>query len=449
MTDVNKIKLVSDRVQQAQSLLLSQFKDKPNILALVDSLVTEVQKIENSIIDLQNVRTLEGSYGVWLDEIGKRHKVMRGNYDDNDYKNAIKLAASKRTSSASVDSILRIVTLLTNDTDAYISNNYPYLQELYSYMFCLDQSPEGIIELGKLFPVNSRVRIIQTNELPFMTGTVGQGIGQGLLTNLLYTKDGVASDPRFTSVGQAIIPPFVNVPVANTSPPFITGDALIGAVLTVSIGLWTGDEPITYTYQWYRNGVVIAGATAPTFTLTGADANTQISCLVKGDNGFSNQSVSTAPISVPNTPIVVSDIQEDCGLHPFILSQVFNASQEVVTATITFTKDGMVNYTTMSAAGYPSTTLATLPWHKTPATDVGANYTVGYEISGNGSILDKAPSIDFALTTNQTFTASRNIVNGIFTTSYNFTIRKVSDASVSQTAPTTISLENLFNGIPN
>lgn len=453
MTDVNKIKLVSDRVKQAQSLLLSQFKDKPNILALVDSLVTEVQKLENTLIELQEVRTLDGSYGVWLDEIGKRNKVSRGNYDDNDYKNAIKLAASKRTSSASVDNILRIVALLTNDIDARIDNNYPYLQELYSYLFCLDQSPEGIVALGELFPVNSRVRIIQINELPLMTGTVGQGIGEGLFNSLLYTKNGIVDDPRFITVGQAIIPPPIQTPVFNTSPPFITGDLLIGATLSVSLGLWEGDSPITFTYQWYRNGSVISGATSATYLVDAADTNTNLSCLVVGSNGFSSATAVTDIVTITEEVVVPPVLNSDIGLHPFVVSQVSNAGVTTMTATITFGKDGVVSYTTQSADGFGDTTLPNKPWHGSPATDIGADFTVSYELAGSqgqgntGLLFDKAPTITYPLSVNQAFTVSINSAEDLYTTLYNFTIRKVSDATVSQTAQTTVTLENLYNGI--
>jgi hypothetical protein len=442
MADVNKIKLVSDRVQQAQNLLLSQFKDKPNILALVDSLVTEVQKLENTIIDLQTVRTLDGSYGVWLDEIGKRHKVPRGNYGDTDYKNAIKLAASKRTSSASVDSILQIVTLLTNDTDARIENNYPYLQELYSYMFCLDESPEGIKELASLFPVNSRVRIIQTNELPFKTGVAGQGIGAGRLSNLLYVKDGITSDSRFTTAAEQIIPPPVLTAVYNVSPPFIVGDLLIGSTLTCSVGLWEGDSPITYTYQWYRNGGLLSGITTATYDVTVADENSTLSCIVTASNLFSNAASSSEPVFIAEAAVVVPTLSSDVGLYDFIVSSVEENTTTSVPATITFTKDGMVTYTT------ENTSYTAKVWATTPATDIGADFRVSYVVL-NGDLFDKAPNIEYSLSANQSFIVSSLLLPAdLASNNYVFTVRQVSNSSVSQSHEITVTLENTFYAVP-
>ena len=48
MTTAHKIKLVNDRVVRAKALLLSQFKDSPNINAFLEALVDELQVLENT-----------------------------------------------------------------------------------------------------------------------------------------------------------------------------------------------------------------------------------------------------------------------------------------------------------------------------------------------------------------------------------------------------------------
>ena len=66
----------------------------------------------------------------------------------------------------------------------------------------------------------------------------------------------------------------------NTVAPEVTGTAERGEVLTCSTGTWTGTGTITYAYQWLRDGVEIAGATASTYTLVAADDNANIRCRV-------------------------------------------------------------------------------------------------------------------------------------------------------------------------
>ena len=80
----------------------------------------------------------------------------------------------------------------------------------------------------------------------------------------------------------------------NTVRPLISNitnpsnnPAAVGDDLFVSDGTWVGAAPITFAYQWYRNGVPIVGATADTYTLVTADENKTIKELYQ-KNPLSN-----------------------------------------------------------------------------------------------------------------------------------------------------------------
>ena len=63
----------------------------------------------------------------------------------------------------------------------------------------------------------------------------------------------------------------------NTSPPVISGTAVVNQTLTAAPGTWSGTAPITYTYQWQRcdnagaSCADILNATAATYVLTSSD----------------------------------------------------------------------------------------------------------------------------------------------------------------------------------
>ena len=81
-----------------------------------------------------------------------------------------------------------------------------------------------------------------------------------------------------------------NGPV-NTSPPVISGKNDVGELFTGNDGTWTGTLPITFTYQWKRNGTNIIGETNSTYTTVLADSGQTITCEVTATNIVGSTSV--------------------------------------------------------------------------------------------------------------------------------------------------------------
>ncbi len=87
----------------------------------------------------------------------------------------------------------------------------------------------------------------------------------------------------------------VSTPPVNTALPVITQT---GSVLSVTTGTWTGDAPITYAYQFTRNGTPISGATASTYTIPDADLNALFGCIVTATNSAGSASAAAALLYV-------------------------------------------------------------------------------------------------------------------------------------------------------
>lgn len=81
----------------------------------------------------------------------------------------------------------------------------------------------------------------------------------------------------------------------NTAVPTITGTAEVGETLTAVPGTFTGDAPITKTYQWFAGGVSIAGATAITFNLTADQLGKTMTVRETGTNTSGSASAYSAP----------------------------------------------------------------------------------------------------------------------------------------------------------
>jgi hypothetical protein len=89
----------------------------------------------------------------------------------------------------------------------------------------------------------------------------------------------------------------------NAGAPTVTGTAAVGHVLNCSTGSWA-NNPTSLTYRWLRNGVAIAGQTANTYTVQGADAGKGIACEVTANNGAGAIGSTSNTVAIP-APIAV------------------------------------------------------------------------------------------------------------------------------------------------
>ena len=71
----------------------------------------------------------------------------------------------------------------------------------------------------------------------------------------------------------------LSVGLTNTTLPAITGTTAVGKTLAATNGAWS-PAATQYRYQWYRNGVAISGATAPTHALVPADLGKRLTVTV-------------------------------------------------------------------------------------------------------------------------------------------------------------------------
>lgn len=84
-------------------------------------------------------------------------------------------------------------------------------------------------------------------------------------------------------------------PVATT-PPSIAGDATVGAVLTATAGVWTGNPIPTVTRQWLRSGAAISGATGSLYVTTQADLGASITLRETAANSVGSKSATSNAI---------------------------------------------------------------------------------------------------------------------------------------------------------
>jgi hypothetical protein len=82
----------------------------------------------------------------------------------------------------------------------------------------------------------------------------------------------------------------------NVSQPSmsLSGNQLVGTLVTVTNGTWSGTAPITFEYRWLRNGSPIGGATSSSYTLQSADDGNAVTAQVRALNAFGTSAYSTS-----------------------------------------------------------------------------------------------------------------------------------------------------------
>lgn len=89
-------------------------------------------------------------------------------------------------------------------------------------------------------------------------------------------------------------------PVLNTSYP---SDATVevGKSATFSVSIATAGNPASYTYQWYKNGSAVSGATSSSYTYTPTEiGSTTVYCIVT--NAAGNVQSRTATLTAKVAP---------------------------------------------------------------------------------------------------------------------------------------------------
>jgi hypothetical protein len=100
--------------------------------------------------------------------------------------------------------------------------------------------------------------------------------GHHLTVSVRGSRDGYV--PVTRTSGQTKV---VAAPAVTAGTPRITGNPVVGRTLTAQPGVWKPSS-LELGYQWKRDGKVIPGATAKTYTLTEADRGHTVTVVVSG-----------------------------------------------------------------------------------------------------------------------------------------------------------------------
>jgi len=117
-------------------------------------------------------------------------------------------------------------------------------------------------------------------------------VGSILLVQTTYTRVGYATNQQFAGAG------FVGSGQFTWSvAPTLVGSGAAGTVLSINAG--TVNDAPTLSYQWFRNGVLVPGATSSSITLLGSQLGDVFTATVTASKtGWQTTSVSVEDVTV-------------------------------------------------------------------------------------------------------------------------------------------------------
>jgi len=119
------IPIIVNHIDQALDRLITQYKDRDGIRALVSAFCAPIQTLEDAIIDMNISRTIDGSVGVQLDGLGAIVGIERLGLEDFDYRIRIKAKVLINISEGEPEIIIAAFNLLTESTVTILQEYYP------------------------------------------------------------------------------------------------------------------------------------------------------------------------------------------------------------------------------------------------------------------------------------------------------------------------------------
>ncbi|MDM4761401.1 S8 family serine peptidase [Galbitalea sp. SE-J8] len=215
-------------------------------------------------------------------------------------------------------------------------------------------------------------------------------VGESISVRVTATSTASGLSGTATSAAQSIS---ATMPaLANTALPTITGTRSPGHQLRATTGTWNiGAPPLTFTYQWTRNGAAIPAATGSSFTVPISAVGTSIGVVVTAhlaDAAVSAASVRVVPKWNSRTTISIKDATLTTRQKAKVTVKVNAAGSGKETGTVVLHYGGKTKKVVLHARN-KGKHVFTLPKLKKGSYTVWAEYRGSSTVAADNSIKKK------------------------------------------------------------
>lgn len=108
-----------NHVSEALALMLEEYKESPDLRALLTSYIEQVQELEEVSYDIYEKRLLDDAAKAQIDDLGELVRQERTSNDDEIYRAFIKARIAINRSNGRTEEIINILRLVSLSTDIY------------------------------------------------------------------------------------------------------------------------------------------------------------------------------------------------------------------------------------------------------------------------------------------------------------------------------------------
>lgn len=115
----------NDQIGTGLALILEQFKDSPDFLALLTVFLKQVQDVEDVLFELKDLRFLDDAVGVQLDLLGELLGVGRGGLTDEAFRSRLRVQILINLATGTIQSILDPLEVLLPTNTFTMTETFP------------------------------------------------------------------------------------------------------------------------------------------------------------------------------------------------------------------------------------------------------------------------------------------------------------------------------------
>ena len=185
---------ITDLEQRAADLTIEQFREQPDVVALIKLLAEEVQQAETAAIAMIDGRTLALGIGEQLDAIGRMLGEKRGGKLDPEYRAFLGTRIERNLAQGEPERVIRVTTALTAATLVHLMEVAPGRVRIFSDGTALTSAEELVAAIDSVLSAGVGFYLVLIPAAPERVFTFG--------SNPYEPKGGFASVHVATTAGR-------------------------------------------------------------------------------------------------------------------------------------------------------------------------------------------------------------------------------------------------------